>query len=182
VIGAVGRLSAEKAFDLLIRVVHALAQEGTDVVLLIVGEGDERPRLEALIAELNMANRVRLLGYRSDTRDVYQALDAFVLCSFREGLPNVLLEAMALEVPVIATRVAGIPRLVQDGANGLLVEAGDVSALQDAVRRLQEQPELRARLGSAGRATVEARYSFETRMRKIQELYARLGPAMRRAT
>ena len=91
---------------------------------MIVGEGDEQARLEALIAELGRGDRVRLLGYRPETCGLYEAMDVFALSSLREGLPNVLLEAMALEVPVVATRVAGVPRLIHDGENGLLVEPG----------------------------------------------------------
>ncbi len=134
-IGAAGRLSAEKGFDLLIRAVHPLLQGGLDVDLVIVGEGDERPRLEALIAELGLADRVQLLGYRSDLPDWYEAMDVFALSSLREGLPNVLLEAMALETPVVATRIAGVPRLVRHEENGLLVEPGSVEALAGALGR-----------------------------------------------
>jgi len=170
-IGSVGRLSAEKGFDVLIRAVHQLLKAGADVELLIVGEGDERPSLEALIAELGVGQRCRLLGYRSDLRELYQALDLFALSSYREGLPNVILEAMALEVPVVATRIAGIPRLVRNGETGLLVTPGDVQDLAQAVCRLREQRELGDRLRQAGRALVEARYSFAARMQRIRELY-----------
>jgi glycosyltransferase involved in cell wall biosynthesis len=177
VIGAVGRLSAEKGFDVLIRSTHHLLQAGCDVELRIVGEGDERSRLQALIDELGIGDRARLLGYLSDTRLFYQGLDVFALSSLREGLPNVVLEAMALNVPVVATNIAGVPRLVRDGENGLLVEPGNEQALAGAARRLMEQLELRDRLGTAGRATVETSYSFATRMQKMRELYVGLESA-----
>jgi glycosyltransferase involved in cell wall biosynthesis len=170
-IGAVGRLSAEKGFDLLIRATDRLVREGLDVELLIVGEGDQQPALEALAAELGCAARVRLVGYRPDVKDLYQAMDVFALSSWREGLPNVLLEAMALEVPVVATRIAGIPRLIRDGDNGLLVEPGDVEGLGRALLGLLRSADLRGRLGEAGRRTIEAGYSFEARMEKIRTLY-----------
>jgi glycosyltransferase involved in cell wall biosynthesis len=171
VIGAVGRLSAEKGFDVLIRSVHELLKLGRDVGLLIVGEGDEKPRLQTLITELGAEGRMSLLGYRSDTRELYEAMDLFALSSYREGLPNVLLEAMALEVPVVATRVAGIPRLVRDGENGLLVEPGDPRGLAGALAGVLADAGLRDRLRRAGRATVEGSYSFEVRMRKIRAIY-----------
>jgi glycosyltransferase involved in cell wall biosynthesis len=174
VIGAVGRLSAEKGFDLLIRATHQLLRTGRDVELRIVGEGEERSRLQSLIDELGIGERARLLGYVSDTRLFYQGLDVFALSSFREGLPNVLLEAMALNVPIVATDIAGIPRLVREGENGLLVEPGGEQALASAVGQLMDQPELRERFGRAGRATVEASYSFAARMQRIRELYVRL--------
>src|SRR5579864_2856505 len=122
VIGAVGRLSREKGFDILIQSVDQLLKDGFDVELLIVGEGDDRPRIETQISELGRTPRVHLLGYRSDTREIYEAMDVFALSSLSEGLPNVLLEAMALEVPVVATRVGGIPKIIQNDVNGLIVE------------------------------------------------------------
>jgi glycosyltransferase involved in cell wall biosynthesis len=174
VIGAVGRLSAEKGFDVLIRATHLLLRAGHDVELLIVGEGNERAALHALIADLGCTQRIRLLGYQSDTRAVYEAMDVFALSSHREGLPNVLLEAMALEVPVVATRIAGIPRLVRDGENGVLVDAGDVTALGSALLDLLSDAERRARFGRAGRQTIETSYGFRARMDKVRALYDRL--------
>jgi glycosyltransferase involved in cell wall biosynthesis len=173
-LGAIGRLSAEKGFDLLIRAVAQLVGDGLDVGLLIAGEGDEREPLVTLITELGLADRVKLLGYCSDPRGLYQAFDVYVLSSLREGLPNVLLEAMALELPVVATRIGGVPRLIQDGVNGLLVEPGTVSALAGAVGRLASDPELRTRLGRVGRETIEKGYSFAVRMEKVRQVYDEL--------
>jgi glycosyltransferase involved in cell wall biosynthesis len=170
-LGAVGRLSPEKGFDILIRAVHQLVADGLDLELVIVGEGDDRSRLEMLITELGLTSRVRLLGYRADVRELYEALDLFVLSSYREGLPNVLLEAMALETPVIATRIAGIPRLIRDGENGRLVEAGDVDGLASALDQLLRRSELRSQLARSGRTTIEQRYSFKTRMDRVRALY-----------
>jgi glycosyltransferase involved in cell wall biosynthesis len=171
VIGAVGRLSAEKGFDVLIRAVQQLLRKGLDAELLIVGEGEEQLALQALIAELDCPGRMRLLGYRSDLRELYQAMDVFALSSLREGLPNVLLEAMALEVPVVATRIAGIPRLIRDGENGLLVDPGDTDGLGAALTRLLRDGDLRLRLRQAGRRVIEAGYSFPVRMDRIRLLY-----------
>jgi glycosyltransferase involved in cell wall biosynthesis len=173
-LGAVGRLSPEKGFDRLIRSVHQLLQTGLDLELVIAGDGDDRPRLEQLIDELGVRDRVRLLGYCADPRQLYEALDVFVLSSLREGLPNVLLEAMALEVPVVATRIAGIPRLIQDGDNGLLVAADNADELARALASLVGDARLRSRLGQAARRTVEERYSFALRMKKIGAIYDKL--------
>jgi len=174
VIGAVGRLSGEKGFDVLIRAADLLQKWGRDIELLLVGEGDERPRLEALIAELGREDRVHLLGYRSDTRTLFEAMDVFALSSFSEGLPNVLLEAMALEVPIVATRVGGVPMLIQDERDGLLVEAGSPEGLAQAMDRLLRDDTLRDALRRAGREAVEKSYKFEVRMRKIAALYDEL--------
>lgn len=171
VVGAVGRLSAEKGFDLLIRSADRLLGAGHDLELLIAGEGDQEPRLRALISALGRDDRIRLLGYRSDTAELYQAMDVFVLSSHREGLPNVLLEAMAMQVPVVSTRIAGIPGLIRHDEDGLLVQPGSVEELTRAVARLLKNADLRDRLGRAGRATVETRYSFASRMDRIKALY-----------
>jgi glycosyltransferase involved in cell wall biosynthesis len=158
----------------LIRAVDALLQVGLDVELLIAGEGEEQPRLEALIRQLAREERVRLLGYRAQLKDVYEAMDIFALSSLREGLPSVLLEAMALEVPVLATCVAGVPRLVADGTNGLVVAPGSVEELTHGLARLLADADLRQRLRQAGRQTVATRYSFAARMRQIGALYDEL--------
>jgi glycosyltransferase involved in cell wall biosynthesis len=173
-VGAVGRLSGEKGFDLLIQAVDQLLREGRDLDLVIIGDGQEQPRLQDLIDQLGRGDRIRLLGYRADLKDLYQAMDVFALGSLREGLPNVLLEAMALEVPVVATRIAGIPRLIDDGANGLLVNPGSVAEMSDALGRLLADAGLRRRLGQAGRETIQTRYSFAVRMERIRALYDEL--------
>src|SRR5262249_12544645 len=173
-IGAVGRLAAEKAFDILIRSVRDLIDRGLDVRLVIVGEGGEREKLERLVAELGLRARVFLPGWQSDVRGYFEAMDLFALSSVREGLPNVLLEAMALEVPVVATRVNGVPRLVQDGRNGLLVTAGDQHGLTTALHGVLTYAGLRDLLRRAGRRTVEGHYSFPTRIQKLKRIYDEL--------
>lgn len=170
-IGAVGRLSTEKGFDLLIRAVQTLIQSGRDVDLAIAGEGDEQANLERLIGELGLASRVHLWGYRSDMRPVYEAMDIFALSSLREGLPNVMLEAMAMEAPVAATRIAGVPRLVQDGENGLLVQPGSKEDLAAALDLLVSDDRLRTRLAAAGRRLMETEFSFAVRMEKLAAIY-----------
>lgn len=173
-IGSVGRLSAEKDFAGLIHVVARLLQEGTDAELIIVGEGDQREELEALLADLPCRDRIGLLGFRSDTAELYEAMDVFVLNSLREGLPNVILEAMAMEVPVVATRIAGIPRLIEHESNGLLIRPDSLDELSVALGRLLKDAALRERLGTAARRTVEESYSFEVRMEKVRAVYDRL--------
>ncbi|MDB5308231.1 MAG: glycosyltransferase family 1 protein [Gemmataceae bacterium] len=175
-VGAVGRLSAEKGFDVLIQSVHALVRRGLDVRLVIVGEGVERANLERLAADLGLGDRVTLPGWQADVRGYFEAMDVFALSSHREGLPNVLLEAMALEVPVVATRVNGVPRLVQDGRNGFLIGAGDADGLTTALLGLLTNEGLRDLFRAAGRRTVEGRYSFPTRMQKLKRIYDELLP------
>jgi glycosyltransferase involved in cell wall biosynthesis len=170
-IGAVGRLSAEKGFDLLIRATDQLLKDGLDVELILVGEGDEKDRLQEQVRRLGRVDRIHMLGFRSDIKDLYEAMDVFALSSWREGLPNVLLEAMALKVPIVATRVAGVPRLIQDRENGLLLEPGNVTDLVQALTQVLTDDGLRERLRQAGRRTVESRYSFRRRTQTIRQLY-----------
>jgi glycosyltransferase involved in cell wall biosynthesis len=174
VIGAVGRLSAEKRFDVLIRAVDRLLARGSEVQLVIAGEGEEEARLRALIDELGRAGSIRLLGFQTDTIPLYRAMDVFALSSLREGLPNVLLEAMATGVPIVATRVGGVPRVIHHEENGLLVEPGDPAGLAESLARLLGDAPFRDSLRLVGRLTVEAHYSFETRMQKIRAIYDEL--------
>ena len=171
VIGMVGRLSPEKRCDSVIRAVDALRREGVDAELWLAGEGDERAALEGLVSDLDLQDRVRFMGYVADTARFYQALDVLAVSSIREGLPNSLLEAMALEVPVVATRIAGIPRLIVSGENGLLVEAGSEEALEAGIARLLRDRGLAANLGRAARRTVVESFGFAERMSRMTRIY-----------
>ena len=166
-LGAMGRLSAEKGFDLLICAVARLAQKGNDIHLWIAGEGPEWSKLEAEIARNRVGDRVKLLGLLSDPCMFLQAIDAFVLSSVREGLPNVLLEAMAVETPVVATRIAGVPSLLNNGEFGVLVEPGSVDSLAAGIERIGSDAEGRRNLAILGRQAIEQNYSFERRMQRV---------------
>lgn len=170
-LGAVGRLSPEKGFDGLIRAVERLLDRGRKVELAIVGSGPEQARLEAIIAASPHRERLHLLGFQANPIPFYEALDVFVLNSLREGLPNVVLEAMALELPIVSTRVAGVPRLLEHGVNGLLLDTGDAEQLDAALEQIVAETELRYRLGQAARQTVVDRYSFRRRMEKMRAVY-----------
>jgi glycosyltransferase involved in cell wall biosynthesis len=170
-IGAVGRLADEKGFDRLILAVDRLLNRGARVRLAIAGEGERRAALESLIGERNRRDKIQLLGYRRDVPELLQAMDVFVLSSLREGLPNVLLEAMAMEVPVVATRINGIPRIVAHRGNGLLVEPDNVGELAAGLDLLLTNAEMQRRLAAAARATVVDRYGFAARMDKVSGIY-----------
>lgn len=170
-IGAVGRLSPEKGFDLLVRATAELRRSGYDLSLWIAGEGDARGELTRLIDELGAGDFVRLLGHVADPKLFYQAMDVYALSSLREGLPNVLLEAMALGAPVVATRVAGVPTLIEDDDSGLLVQPGSTIALTEGIRRLLDDQLLRERFSTAARRRVETEFSFALRMEKIVAIY-----------
>jgi glycosyltransferase involved in cell wall biosynthesis len=138
----VGRLCEQKGQLLLIEAVRRLVEGGTDLTLTLAGDGELRPALEALVKDYKLEANVRITGWISndDVRDNIMAARALILPSFAEGLPVVLMEAMALRRPVISTFVAGIPELVSNGEHGWLVPSGDLEALAEAIRKCLDTP------------------------------------------
>ncbi|WP_166830297.1 glycosyltransferase family 4 protein [Thalassoroseus pseudoceratinae] len=175
-IGALGRLSPEKGFNLLIKAVNELIREGRDVGLLIGGEGGEHAKLATQIQSAGLEDRIHLMGHLSDPRQFFQALDIFALSSLREGLPNVVLEAMACELPIVATRIAGVPRAIDDQKNGLLIEPGRWDNLRDALRTMVLFPDRRTEFGIAARKTVVERFGFARRMASLVDVYRDVLP------
>jgi glycosyltransferase involved in cell wall biosynthesis len=168
---AVGRLKAPKDFLTLVRALAALP--GGSFEALIVGDGPDRAQVEAEIERLGLEGSVRLTGERSDVPELLADADIFVLSSRSEGLPVSVLEAMAAELPVVASAVGGLAELVDDGGTGILVPAGDEQALAQALGRLVEDAELRRKLGAAGRARAEERFDLEAFRRAHLDLYHR---------
>ena len=172
VFGAVGRLSAEKGFDLALRAfASVLASTQVDAEFWIAGVGPEELRLKQLIGELGLGERAKLIGFRSDIHELFSAMDGFLLSSLREGIPNVVLEAMAMEVPLVCTKVAGVPNVIDDEKEGLLVDCGSADAIIPALTRLVTDAELRSRLVAQARQRVESRHSFSLRMERIKQVY-----------
>ncbi len=174
IVGAVGRLSEEKGFDVLIRAFDQLLATGTQAKLVIAGEGGLQSELQQLIRDLKREDSITLLGHVPDARLVFNALDVFVLSSRREGLPNVLLEAMACRVPTIATPVGGVPNVVTHEHDALLVPVDDVDALTVSLTRLLNNGSLQQQLADNAYRTVADRFSFELRMQKFVALYDEL--------
>ena len=168
---AVGRLKAPKDFLTLVRGLAALPPGSIDA--RIVGEGPDRAELESEIGRLGIGDRVHLLGERRDVPELLARADVFVLSSASEGMPVSVLEAMAAGLPVVGSKVGGIPELVVDGETGLLVEPGDPDELAAAIGRLAADPELRRQLGEAGRERAQGRFALDTFRRAHVELYSR---------
>jgi colanic acid/amylovoran biosynthesis glycosyltransferase len=170
---AVGRLVGGKGFALLVDAVHALVARGRDVALTVVGDGPSREHLHAQAARLGLGDRVEWVGAlgQDEIREAYARADVFCLPSFAEGVPVVLMEAMAMEVPVVATRIAGIPELIEEGESGLLVTPARADELADAIGRLVDDPALRARLGAAGRRAVLEGYDLGRWTAALRELF-----------
>ena len=170
-IGSVGRLSQEKGFDRLIQAVVLLQQQGFPLDLWIAGDGPEREELTRIIGQHTTDGSIRLLGQMADLRMFYQAMNLFVLNSMREGLPNVLLEALALEIPSIATKVGGVPELIKPGKTGYLIEPQNDVELVQAIRSAISSPELGAEMAAAGRKDIVEQFGFDARMKKIATIY-----------
>jgi glycosyltransferase involved in cell wall biosynthesis len=170
----VARFHPVKDQAMLLRAFRDVAVARPDVDLLLVGDGQLRPDLEALVRQLGIGSRVHFLGVRSDVPDILRAIDVFALTSVSEAASLTLLEAMASGVPAVVTEVGGNPEMVRDGIEGLLVPRGDASATTAALLRLLDNPTEAAALGAAGRARVLARYRLENTIQSYLRLYRRL--------
>ena len=174
VVGSVGMLRPEKRFDVLVRAAAELVARRPEARVLIVGDGPERARLEALVAELGLSHSVRLLGARDDVPDVLAALDVAVTCSDFEGTPLSVLEYMEAALPVVATRVGGLAHLLEDGVHGLLVPRRNPAALAEALDVLLGDPARRRAMGAAGRERRRAEFDLDVMVARVEELYERL--------
>jgi glycosyltransferase involved in cell wall biosynthesis len=171
VLGAVGRLEPQKRFDLLIDAFVGIAAAVPRARLVIAGDGSLRASLGRQIAARGLGGAAHLVGHVSDVVEFHQALDVFVQSSAYEGTPNVVLEAMAMETPIVATAAGGTDELVEDGVHGLIVRSGDGAALGEAILQvLGDRDAARAR-AVAARARVETALSFEARVRRITAIY-----------
>lgn len=174
VIGAVGRLSEEKGLRFLIEAFGNMLTSGVEVELWIAGEGKLADDLKQQAAGSGAGDRIVFLGHVSDTVGLFECFDVFCLPSLREGLPNVLLEALAMEVAVVATPVGGIAAVLHDGVDARLVAPEASDQLTDVLSELVNDAGQRRRLAAAGRALVETEFSFETRMQRMVAIYNEL--------
>jgi glycosyltransferase involved in cell wall biosynthesis len=171
----VGRLCEQKGQLLLIRAVAQLIDAGTTIELVLAGDGEQRNEIETLVGALGVGGAVRITGWidGAQVRREILASRALVLPSFAEGLPVVLMEAMALRRPVVSTFVAGVPELVEDGRTGWLVPAGDLDALVAALRAcLRTDVAELARMGEAGRMRVSKLHDVDVETAKLARLFA----------
>jgi glycosyltransferase involved in cell wall biosynthesis len=172
-----GRLSPDKGFDVLIRAASVVCAADPGARFIVFGDGVLRDELPKQAAAAGVADKIRFVGFRTDLDRLMPHADVFVLPSYNEGLPNVVLEASAAGVPVVATAVSGTPEAVVEGETGYLVHAGDAAALADRLFRLLRDAGLRRRMGRAGRAFVAERFTFAAQARQYMDLFAELCPA-----
>jgi glycosyltransferase involved in cell wall biosynthesis len=175
VIGSVGALRPEKAFEVLIDAARRLRREFPDLTVLIAGEGPEQTGLEARIAAAGMEEAIRLLGFRADTRDVIATLDVAVCCSDREGSPLSVMEYMQAGRPIVATDVGGIPGMISDGVQGLLIPPRDPAALSSAISGLLRDREKAQLLGERARERQRREFDIAVTISKVESLYESLA-------
>jgi glycosyltransferase involved in cell wall biosynthesis len=174
VVGTVGRLSPQKAPLDLLGAFEPVARARPDAHLVIVGEGPERPAVEAAVRRSSLGGRIHLAGLRRDVPALLSAFDVFALASHWEGLPRVLPQAMAAGLPIVASRANGVPDAVVNGENGWLVEVGDVAGMSRRLLELSQDPSAARRMGERGRERVEE-FSARRMVDQLTMLYRRLA-------
>lgn len=171
-VGFIGRLTHAKGVRDLIDAVPALRAEHKNVHFLIVGDGENRPVFERRVRTLGLNGTVSFTGTRTDTSLIYSALDIFVLPSYQEGFPMVILEAMACGVPIVATTVGDIPEMIEHGVSGLLVPPGDIAALSNALAYLLDHPEKAWDMGAAAKRRVGEQFTSKAMAQAYLALYS----------
>ena len=170
-IGSLGRLDPAKGFEFLIQAAAIAVAEAPNVRFTIAGDGAQRKQLQGLIDSLGLQKHFRLIGFRSDSADFLAALDIYAVSSLWEGLPLALLEAMQLSKPAVATVVGGIPEVIQNSVNGLLVPPRDARKLAAAILELVRDPELRSRLGGAAPLAAEPFCDLKARADELDLIF-----------
>ena len=174
VIGTIGRLHPQKGHKVLLEAAKGIGKSHPRSRFLIVGEGEMGDQLKREAVMLSVADKVTFAGARTDIPLQLKQMDLFVFPSLWEGLPIVLLEAMAAGLPIVATDVDGVQEILQDGKNALLIRPGDARALQEGIERMLDDARLRARLGDAARRTVRQQFSVGRMMMETEKVYRSL--------
>ncbi len=177
IVGAAGRLSPEKGFEILVQAAAEVRAQCPDVGFVLFGDGPLRSVLERQIVARGLQDWFVMPGFRDDLDELLPSLDLFCSSSYSEGLPNVILEAHAAGLPVVATAVGGTPEVVDDGETGFLVPAGCASALAGLIIRLASDGSLRERMGAASRTWVWEQFSFPAQATSYRQLFRTLCSA-----
>ena len=172
---SVGRLVETKGYPLLLDALAQLSNAGREVRLTLVGDGPDRAHLEEQARQFGIADRVMFAGWKDQQalRELYVNSDLCVLSSFAEGVPVVLMEAMAAGVPCVAPRIAGIPELIRDGVDGLVFTASDVPELVAALGKLIDSPDLRRRMAESSRQRIASKYDLRQNVLQLSGVFSR---------
>ena len=173
-VGVIGRLSPEKGQAVFLHAFKKVVEKVPFAKAIIIGDGQEKERLMNFCSDNGLRDKVIFSGYQNNIANVYQIMDLIVLPSFSEGLPNVILEAMAFKIPVIATSVGGVPEVITDGLNGLLVPPGNSDLMAEKIIELQGNKRESENIGENGYRSLYPRFSPEHRSDQILTLYEEL--------
>ena len=171
VIGAVGRIEKQKRFDLLLRAFEIIRRSSPNAKLVIAGDGSLKPQIENLATQMDLASSCLFLGHRTDINRIYLAFDVLAQASDYEGTPTVLVEAMALEVPIVATDAGGTTQLIVDGEHGFIVPCGVPDKLAEAIRKTLSDPSATRRRVFRARQRMEKDLSFRSRTNRLSSFY-----------
>lgn len=170
----VARLNRLKDYETAIRTMQIVCRGASNVRYFIVGEGEERTKIEAMVRDVNLENQIRMLGLREDVAQLLEGMDIFLLTSVSEGIPLTVIEAMSAQLPCVATRVGGIPEVVHDGTTGVLSAPGDCDELSEAILKLIQSPSVRQRMGECGRRRALELFHSDRMLAQYRALYAQL--------
>jgi glycosyltransferase involved in cell wall biosynthesis len=173
-IGVFGRLSAEKGQSILLDAFKILHNQNDSVKILIVGDGVDRNKLESKVRKEKLSSNVKFFGHQTSMKKYYESIDLLVLPSLSEGLPNVVLEAMSMGKPVLATNVGAVSEVIKDGNNGWLVSANDHIALAKLLTKIVVDRQKLKEMGLKGRLSLFPKFSVESRCQKFLSVYNNL--------
>jgi glycosyltransferase involved in cell wall biosynthesis len=175
-IGAAGRLSPEKGFDVLVSAAEQVLRQHPDAGFVLFGDGPQRARLQKQINDAGLGQQFILAGFRADLDRFLPHFDLVVLPSYTEGMPNVVLEAFAAGVPVVATAVGGTPEVIEDGISGHLVDAGDAETMAQRISESLDNVDALPDMGRRGRLCVQEKFGFHAQADHYRDLFAELAP------
>lgn len=171
VIGTIGRLSLEKGHKDFIKAASVVLQKGYDAAFFLIGDGPEKENLLRLIKNLNLEGKIFITGYLRNIQSVYSDIDLMVLPSYTEGLPNVVLEALLMEVPVIATNVGGTPEIIRNDETGFLIRPGFPEEISSKIIEYLRDPVKFEEMSKIGRLLIEKEFNFNKRTKKLEMIY-----------
>lgn len=171
IVGVVGRLRWEKDLETTLKVAEQVIRARPDTYFVIVGDGPDRPALEQQVQALGLSEKIRFLGFRKDALNIYAALDLFASTSLTEGTPNTVLEAMAMDVPVVHTDVGGVHEIIQNGYDGILCQVKDVEGISNALLSVLNDEDKARTLREHGRQTVCTKFSFAEKLKIVEGIY-----------
>lgn len=169
VIGTIANFYPTKDLDTLIKTADKFKAD-EDIAFVIIGDGPERPKLESMVKDLGLSNKLFLVGQIEKANKFLSAFDIFTLTSVKEGFPWALIEAMSAKLPVIATRVGAIPEIIEDGKNGFIVESGNPEQISDRIKKIIGDDHLKQELGIQAHQTVLFKFTLDKMIRQIEEL------------